>query len=301
MKTIVLAQDLDLFPDQLERLRALGTVTAYKDLARDPEDWLRRVQGFDIICTGKFGLKQKLFELKNVFVSVPFVGTSWVDPEKIAANHVLIARAPGCNQDAVSEWAVGMVIALLRRFPRYVNATGLPKGVVPRPDKGASHSTITILGAGHIGLRVGKICQALGMTVSFFRRGDDLKASVKNADIVVDALGLNATTVGLLGKEFFSWLKPDAYFVSVTGSEIIDTDALIAALDANKLAGAATDCGGIQVGDIGDPYYRRLAGHPSVIATPHIAYNTTRTSRVANDMMISNIEAYLQGRPTNLV
>lgn len=47
--------------------------------------------------------------------------------------------------------------------------------------------------------------------------------------------------------------------------------------------------------------YRRLAKHPKVMATPHIAYNTERTSRVSNDMMIDNVEAYLKGAPINIV
>lgn len=160
---------------------------------------------------------------------------------------------------------------------------------------------MTILGAGHIGMRVGKLCEALDMDVRYFRRGDDLQQAVKDTDVAVNTLSLNPTTEGLLNKDFFSWLKQEAYFVSVTSSEILDVDALITALDANKLAGAAIDCGSIQVGDSYDLYYQRLAKHPKIIATPHIAYNTERTSRVSNDMMIDNVEAYLKGTPINVV
>ena len=301
MPKIIVTQDLDLLPDQVERIESLGDVKIYNDLAEDYDAWLQRVQGYDIICTGKFGLKQKLYDLKDVFISLPFVGTGWIDVQKTTANNVIISRSPGCNKDAVAEWVIMMLLALLRRLPYYMNALDLPKGAMPPRDKGASHASVTILGAGHIGMQVGKICEALDMDVRYFHRGDDLLQVVKDADVIVNALSLNATTEGLLGKDFFAWLTPKAYFVSVTSDEIFDVDALIAALDADRLAGAAIDCGSIQVGDSYDPYYQRLAKHPKVIATPHIAYNTERTSRVSNDMMIDNVEAYLQGRSINVL
>lgn len=301
MPKIIVAQELDLFPDQLMRLHTLGEVKVYGDLAESYDAWLERVQGFDVICTGKFGLKQKIYELKDVFISLPFVGTGWIDTQKTAANNVIISRSPGCNKDAVSEWIIMMLLALLRRLPHYMNALDLPKRVMPSRDKGASHSSVVILGPGHIGARVGKICEVLDMNVRYFHHGDDLQSAVKDADVVVNTLSLNPTTAGLLGENFFSWLKPEAYFISVTSSEIFDADALINALDTNRLTGAVIDCGSIQVGDCYDPYYRRLAKHPKIIATPHIAYNTERTSRVSNDIMIDNIEAYLKGEPINIV
>ncbi|HEX8763130.1 MAG TPA: hypothetical protein VF733_05230 [Candidatus Saccharimonadales bacterium] len=55
MSKIIVTQDLDLFPDQLERLHTLGEVAVYNDLAESYDAWLERVQGFDVICTGKFG------------------------------------------------------------------------------------------------------------------------------------------------------------------------------------------------------------------------------------------------------
>ena len=297
MQKIVVTQNLDLLPDQVARLQKLGDVTIYNEFAKDYDAWIKRVEGFDIICTGKFGFKQKIYKLKNVFVSLPFVGTGWIDTAKTAANNVIISRCPGC----ISEWIVMMLLACLRRLPYYLNALELPKGVMPVSDRGASHAVVAILGAGNIGSRVGKICRALDMDVRYFRRGDDLQAIVGNADVVVDTLSLNPTTTGLLDAAFFSWLKPEAYFISVTGGEIYDTEALIRALDSNKLAGAALDAGGIQVGDSYDLYYQRLAKHPKILATPHIAFNTERTSRVSNDMMIDNVEAYLSGRPIHLV
>jgi len=107
MPKIVVTQNMDFDPDQLERLKSLGDVVIYDDLAKDEDEWLTRCQGADIICTGKFGLKKKIYDLNNVFISLPFVGVGWLDREKLMENNITVAYSPGCNKLAVSEWVVG--------------------------------------------------------------------------------------------------------------------------------------------------------------------------------------------------
>ncbi len=116
MKKIIIAQHMDLLPDQIERLKSMGEAFFYDDYAPDHDAWLRRVQEADIICSGKFGLKQKYQELKDKFISVPFVGTSWFDAQKAKKNNVFLARSPGCNKHAVSEWVIGMMLNLCREW-----------------------------------------------------------------------------------------------------------------------------------------------------------------------------------------
>ena len=77
MKKIVITQNLDLFPDQIEILKKLGNCTFFKTLSKDYEEWLERVKDAEIICSGKYGLKQKIGELSNKFISAPFVGTGF--------------------------------------------------------------------------------------------------------------------------------------------------------------------------------------------------------------------------------
>ena len=83
--------------------------------------------------------------------------------------------------------------------------------------------------------------------------------------------------------------------------KICDVDAMLSALDKGILAGVAHDSGGIQVGDISDPFYQKLLKNPKVIVTPHIAYKTDATARRQYDMMIDNVEAWIKGHPVNLV
>lgn len=300
MPKIVVPLNLELFPDQIKRLKKLGDVTFYNDWAKTPEEWLQRVKDADIICGGKFGLKEKYQDLKNVFISLPFVGVGFFDENILKKRNIVVAKTPGGNKVAVSEWIVGMIFNLLRRFPFYINNKTLNDDLPPI-EHSLKDKNITILGQGNIGSRVGKICEVLEMNVSYFKRGDDLLKSVKNADVVVDTLSSNPTTKGLLDEKFFLSLKNGSYFLTVTGTEIYDTDGIIKSLDQNILAGVAMDAGSIKVGDTNDPYYQKLLQHPKILATPHIAYNTWDTKRVANDMMIDNVEAWLKKKPINLI
>lgn len=290
---IVVTQELDMYPDQKERLKSLGDVEFYNDIPT-PEQWLERVQGADIICSGKAGLKQKVYNLKDVFISVPFVSIGWADKERLAARNITIANAPGCNKEAVSEWIVGMVINLLRELPDRINRTEQFAGGLPARTKSLSQKRVCICGAGNIGSRVGKILDAMEMEVDYFRRGDNLMEKVRDADVIVDTLGHNKETEGIYDKEFFQSLKKGSYFVTVTSTKLWNIEAMFEALDQGILSGVASDAGSIQVGDIDDPFYKKLLAHDKILVTPHIAFCTDRTNRVAYDMMIDNIEAWIR-------
>jgi phosphoglycerate dehydrogenase-like enzyme len=96
-------------------------------------------------------------------------------------------------------------------------------------------------------------------------------------------------------------LKDGAIFISITGETIVDIDAMLAALDSGKLSYLAHDSGGISVGDTKDPFYQKLLKHPNVYVTPHIAFNTDVERKMCDDMMIDNVEAWVNGRPINIV
>lgn len=302
MNKITVTQDLGLNEEEKSRLNKLGEVVYYNDLPKSPDEWFVRCKDADIICSGRFGLtSDKVYELENKFISIPFVGIGFLDFEKMKKRNLLASRTPGCNKEAVSEWVIAMILNLFRSFPKYINNLDLPIGITPRPDKGLKGKNITILGKGNVGSRVGNICEALEMNVRYFLRNDDLLESIKDADIVVDALALNQETTDLLNKKFFSSFKPGSYFITVTGSKIYDLEAILESLDKGLLDGIGIDCGSIQVGNVHDPIFVRLAKHPKVLATPHIAYNTDVTDRQANKTMIDNVEAFIKNKPQNLI
>ena len=299
MTKIVVVQPVGLSLSQKKRLEKLGDVTYHDERTKDVDEWLERTKGFDVVCTGVFGITAKWDELHDTFVSLPFVGVGWADPKVLKANNVTISNSPGCNKHAVCEWIVGMLLMMTRRLDHYLNIKELPFNKMPPQAFGLPGKNVTILGKGNIGTCVGDVTSALGMNVTYFKRGDDLKEKVRSADVVVDALSSKPETQGLLGKPFFDSLKDGAYFVTVSAGKVLDVDAMFEALDSGKLKLAAHDA--FMAGDTSDALYQKILHHPKVYATPHIAYNTDEAERTGNDMMIDNVEAWLKGKPQNVV
>lgn len=302
MTKIVVTQDLGLSSNHIEKLKSFGDLTIYDELSKTPEEWLKRCQNADIIFTGKFWLKTgKTYELKNVFFALPFVGVWFFDKQKLKANNITVSYCPWCNKDAVSEWIIWMVINLLRDLPKMINNTTLSKAVIPERTIWLTNKKITIIGKGNIGTRVWKVCEALDMQVNYFTRNDNLIESVGSSDVIVNTLSKNPSSENLLNKTFFNSLKKGSYFISITGASTFDTDAMLEALDNNILSKAAIDAWSIQVGDTSDLYYKKLLNHSKVLVTPHISYNTDTTNDVASEMMVQNIEAWLNKNPINIL
>lgn len=301
MPKIVVTNPMGLSKELKARLKKLGDVTFYDDHPTSANEWLTRCQGFDIICSWMTGLREKYSELKNVFISVPFVGvSSFADPAIVKANNITLCNSPGCNRHSVSEWIIYMILTTMRQLGKYVNTAEKLTIPLSTPSIGLADKNITILGKGNIGKRVGTICKGLEMNVTYFTRGDNLSKVVKDADVIVDVLSANPSSKGLLNKDFFKSVKRGAVFISVTVDAIVDVDAMLSALDQGGLTFVAHDVMNAKPGDTNDVLYEKLRRHPKVYATPHIAGFSDVTTRIGNDMMIDNIEAWLKGKPINV-
>lgn len=299
MKNIVIPQNLNLFPNQIERLRTLGNLELYED-PQNSEEWFNLCVNADIICSESKYMKTEVYRLNNKFFVVPMVGYSWLDVEKLKANNITVANCPGCNKYAVSEWIIAMLINLLKGLPSLINTVKHPSGLA-LPGISLRDKNVTILGEGNIGTLVRNICESFGTKITFFEINDNLSEKSKNADIIINCLSTNPSTTGLLNREFFSNLKKGVYLVSITPSEIFDINALFEALDQNIIAGMATDCASISPSDTSDENYLRFANHPKILATPHIAFESDSTRRDVNNIIINNIEAWVMGKPINII
>lgn len=300
---IVVTNNQSFTDEQRQRLEKLGDVTFYDYLPQTAEEYLERIKGADIVCSGTAGLQDAHPRIKDVYITVGFVSVAFVDLDVLRKNNVVLSNAPGVNRHAVSEWVMYMVLSLMRSFPKFVNTEEKFRkdGNLPPLTMGLAGNKMTILGQGNIARQVAKLAKAFDMEVSHFKRGDNLTDSVKDADVVVNALSSNPSTSKLLSKDFFAAMKKGGYFVDVTRAEIVDEDAMLESLDGGHLAGVASDCGGILVGDTDDVLYQKLLSHDRVLVTPHVSYNTPMSMKLGADVMIDNVEAFIKGKPQNVV
>jgi phosphoglycerate dehydrogenase-like enzyme len=294
---IVVTGTMPFSAEQLLRLQQVGPVTTAAG-ANSGDEWLRQVKGADVVCSDGTFVAANLNRLHDVLVTFPFVEIGSFDTDALARRNVTVANARGSNRDSVVEWAVFMALSLLRRLPDYVNA-----GHGLRFERGESLAgkDVCVIGAGDIGSHLGTVLEALRANVRYPGRGDDLMTAVKGCQLIVNSLSSTPSSAQLLDRAFFRGLEPGSYFISYVRPHTFDVDALLEALDDGILAGAAIDCDPQTPFDTANAYYRRLAAHQKVLATPHVAFATTQAQRQSLDVVVENVEAFANGRPRNVL
>ncbi|MFH9202050.1 D-2-hydroxyacid dehydrogenase family protein [Streptomyces anulatus] len=197
---------------------------------------------------------------------------------------------------------------------------GLARGIVPEAEAlrtdgpwqstlGADlHGrTLGLLGLGKIGGRVAQVGRAFGMEVLAWsqnltkERTDEVGATLAaskedllaSSDFVSVHLALGDRTRGLVGAAELALMRPTAYLVNTSRAAIVDTNALLAALRAGAIAGAATDVFDIEPLPAGHPV--RTA--PRLLATPHLGYVSRANYETYYGQAVENIRAFLDGQP----
>jgi D-3-phosphoglycerate dehydrogenase len=244
-------------------------------------DFLR---GHTKAITGLEVLDDELFravpELR--LVSKYGVGLDMIDLDAARRHGVEIRWTAGVNRQAVAELTIAMMIALCRRMVAL--SVDMRDGGWHQPGgRQLSTATVGIIGCGHVGKEVARICRAFGSTLlaydivdyaEFYARVgvepvpfSDLLA---RADIVTIHTPLDASTRGMIGATQIAAMKPTAFLVNTARGAIVDEDAVYDALTAHRLGGAAFD-----VFENEPPRNLDLLRLPSVVATPHIGGSTT--------------------------
>ncbi len=297
MKKIVITGDFPFTNEQTDRLAVLGEVRTITDYSSAAE-WLAAIEGADVILSDGDYLLENLENLENVFVTYPYIELGSFDSQKLKEKGVLVANTQGSNRDSIIEWVLFMILSLFRKFPAYLNTTE------SRPftlNQSLAGKKVLVVGKGSIGTGIGEVCENLKMNVDYFTRQDDLKAKAADADVIVNALNCNSSSENLLNADFFMSLKPGSYFVSFVRRHTYDLDGMLRSLDAGILGGAAIDCDPEAPYDTANEFYKKCLAHEKVLVTPHIAFATKEASANGRETAVRNIEAYLGGKPQNIL
>ena len=240
------------------------------------------------------------------------VGLDLIPVDAATARGIPVANLPGSNTIAVAEYAIAALLQLRRGLATIDGRLRSEGWASARPlaDLGTElrGSVLGIVGVGAVGSRVATVAQALGMQVlGLTRRPDTLPAGVAaadkatlfaRADAVLLACPLNESTRGLVDAATLVTMKPTALLINVARGAVVETPALLAALRAGLLGGAALDVHDRQPLQPGDAVFDA----PNLLLTPHVAGITATSllgmSRGAVDTML----AMLRGeRPSNIV
>ena len=230
------------------------------------------------------------------------VGVNNIDLDAAAARGVLVTNTPGVLTRATAELAVGLTISLLRRIAegdRFVRRRSAWEFSLEFM-LGASldGKRLLLVGPGRIGRETARLAEAFGATSRFASREDDLRSLLADADIVSLHIPLTAETRHLIGPAELEAMRPTAVLVNVSRGPVVDERALVDALRAGTIAGAALD-----VYEREPEVEEGLLELENVVLTPHLG-SATRDTRIAMGMLCVEAlrDVLLEGRrPANAV
>jgi D-3-phosphoglycerate dehydrogenase len=253
------------------------------------------------VTAGVFGAARRLKAVGRAGV-----GVDNIDLAAARAHGVVVVNAPQSTSLAVAEHTLGLILALARQIP-YADAAMKAGRWVKKELEGMelNGKVLGVVGCGNIGARVARFGAALGMTPLGYdpllspegirERGASpvsLDEIFSRADFITFHVPLTEETRGMINEHSLNKMKRGMRLVCTARGGIFDEEALLKALESGQVAGAALDVFAQE-----PPGLTGLIAHPHVIATPHIAAQTTEAQARAAEDIAAEVLAALRGEP----
>ncbi len=297
----------------LSKLEPYGDVVIHSDRPQSSADKAERAKDADVIMNTRGAVTwgeeefSRLPKLK--LIATCSIGTDMIDLEAARRRGITVCNQPGRTAPVVAEHMFGLMFAAAKRAA-FLTA-GMKAGQWPRKDNVMLQGKILgVVGTGAIGAEMARLAGAIGMEVIAWTfhpsrerakklglRYVELDELLETADVVSLHVALTEDTKNLIGKRELNLMKPGALLLNGARGAVIDTPALVGALNSGHLGGA-----GIDVFDTEPPPPDYpLFGCEQVVLTPHCADMTPEGVDLLNSGVVENVIAFLEGRPRNQV
>ena len=233
-----------------------------------------------------------------------------------AEGKMKVLRVPAYSPYAVAEHTMGLILALNRKIPRaYIRTRDFNFSLVGLTGFDLHGKTAGVIGTGRIGRVFIDICKGFGMKIVAF---DPFPSEIegvefvskeelfRRSDIISLHCPLTRETRYIIDEEAISQMKKSVLIVNTSRGRLIDTEALLAALNEKRIGGAALDVyeeeSGLFFEDnsdkiVTDEVISMLVSRPNVIITSHQAFLTDEALRNIAEVTLKNFDDYLHGRP----
>jgi D-3-phosphoglycerate dehydrogenase len=237
------------------------------------------------------------------------IGTDMFDLQAAKDQEIIICNQPGRTAPVVAEHMFGLMFAAAKRAA-FMTA-GCKAGRWLRMDNiFLQGKVLGIVGTGNIGAEMARLGRAIGMEVIAWTFNPSAERAEKlgvrfvaldelleTSDVVSLHVSLSPDTRGMIGEKEFSKMKKGALLLNGARGAVVDTPALVDALNSGHLGGA-----GIDVYDQEPvPAHHPLLSCDQVVLTPHCADMTPEGVDLLNSGAVENVIAYLKGKPINRV
>ena len=265
------------------------------------------------------GIRSKTKVTANVLAHAPklqaigcfCIGVNQVDLDAATHRGVVVFNAPYSNTRSVAELVIGLSIMLIRRIMDKNKAAH--EGIWMKEAKGSFElrgKTLGIIGYGNIGTQVSVMAESLGMKVLFYdvetklplgnaNAARSIQEVVSEADIVSLHVPETDATKNLINKEVIGSFKKGGMLINYARGEVVDLEALAAALKNGDMGGAAIDVFPWEPEKNGDSFQTPLQGLSNVILTPHIGGSTEEAQQNIGEDVSNKLYQYLEKGVTN--
>ncbi len=297
----------------LERLKPYGDVVVYTDRPQTSEEKIQRAEKADILINSRGMVKWTAEVLRCLpklkLISLCSIGTDMIALDAAKKRGIVVCNQPGRTAPVVAEHSFGLMFALAKRAAFMTSAMQAGKWL--RMDNVyLQGKTLGVIGTGHIGSEMARLAKAIGMNVIAWTYNPSeerakqlgiqyvsLQDLLRMSDVISLHVKLTDDSYHLIGERELALMKPNALLINVARGPVIDTDALVGALNSGHLGGAAIDVYDQEPPPTDHP----LLKCEHVILTPHCADMTPEGVDLLNEGTVDNIIAFLEGNPKNVV
>ena len=302
-------QLVGLIEDVLDTVGVMTDLITYPDRREDEASLIERSADADVVVVSNICYPASVMEhnpnLK--YVCVAFTGYDHVDIAYCQEHGITVSNCAGYSTVAVADLVFGLLIDVCRNISTLnsiVRQGGTKAGLVGSELEGKRFG---VIGLGAIGSRVARIANAFGCEVVGWSRTPkeiegvtcvELDELLSTSDFISLHVPQTPQTTGLIGVAELAQMKPSAILINCARGPVVDSQALAAALNEGRIAGA-----GIDVLEMEPPF---PADHPllnskNTVVTPHVAFASTQAMEKRAAIVADNVASFAMGAPKNVV